>query len=91
MTASNAKVTVRLVRESGFTAWNRLYAGYADFYGVPQTQEMRDCVWSWCHDQSKSTECCVAETADGQLVGLAHMRAFERPLAASIGGFLDDL
>lgn len=91
MTASNAKVTVRLAREVDFTAWNRLYAGYAGFYGVLQTQEMRDRVWSWCHDQSKSTECYVAETADGQLVGLAHMRAFERPLAASIGGFLDDL
>lgn len=88
---SNAKVTVRLARDADFTAWNGLYAGYADFYGVPQTQAMRDRVWSWCHDPSKSTECYVAETTEGQLVGLAHMRAFERPLAASIGGFLDDL
>ena len=85
------KITVRLAREADFTAWNGLYEGYASFYGVPQTQEMRDRVWSWCHDPSKNTECYVAETGDGQLVGLAHMRAFERPLAASIGGFLDDL
>jgi hypothetical protein len=40
--ASNAKVAVRLARDADFTAWNGLYAGYADFYGVPQTQEMRD-------------------------------------------------
>jgi hypothetical protein len=28
---------VRLAREADFTAWNELYGGYADFYGVPQT------------------------------------------------------
>ncbi|WP_438960341.1 GNAT family N-acetyltransferase [Nereida sp.] len=88
---SNSQVAVRLAREADFTAWNGLYEDYADFYGVPQTQEMRDRVWSWCHDPSKSTKYYVAETAEGQLIGLAHMRPFERPLAASIGGFLDDL
>jgi len=71
-------------------AWGALYAGYAGFYGVEQTEAMRDRVWGWIHDPAHETEGLVAE-ADGQLVGLAHFRAFARPLSASTGGFLDDL
>jgi GNAT superfamily N-acetyltransferase len=71
--------------------WNRLYAAYADFYQVEQTADMRDRVWHWIHDHQHEVECFVAESDDGTLVGLTHFRPFARPLAASIGGFLDDL
>ncbi len=71
-------------------AWGTLYAGYADFYKVTQTEAMRDTVWSWLHDPAHQTEGLVAEH-DGRLIGLAHFRAFARPLSASTGGFLDDL
>lgn len=71
-------------------AWGVLYAGYADFYGVEQTEAMRERVWGWIGDPAHETEALVAES-DGKLVGLAHFRAFARPLAASTGGFLDDL
>jgi GNAT superfamily N-acetyltransferase len=71
--------------------WSRLYAGYAAFYGVDQTPAMRDRVWHWIHDHEHEVECFVAESDDGRLVGLTHFRPFARPLAASIGGFLDDL
>ena len=70
--------------------WDRLYAGYADFYGVTQTSVMRDRVWSWIHDPAHEAEAFVAEGVGG-LVGLAHFRAFARPLSATTGGFLDDL
>jgi GNAT superfamily N-acetyltransferase len=70
--------------------WERLYAGYAAFYKVTQTPEMRATVWGWIHDPDHETQALVAEEA-GQLVGLAHYRPFARPLAASTGGFLDDL
>ena len=70
--------------------WDRLYAGYADFYGVAQTPAMRDRVWGWVHDPAHEVECFVAE-GEGGLVGLAHFRAFARPLSATVGGFLDDL
>jgi GNAT superfamily N-acetyltransferase len=33
----------------------------------------------------------IAEDATGRAIGLAHYRPFARPLAASTGGFLDDL
>ena len=73
-------------------AWERLYAGYAAFYKVAQTPEMRARVWSWVHDPAHEVEALVAEAQeDGRTVGLAHFRAFARPLSASTGGFLDDL
>ena len=71
--------------------WDRLYAGYAEFYRVTQTSEMRDRVWSWLHDPAHETNGLIAEDAEGRAVGLAHYRAFARPLSATTGGYLDDL
>ncbi len=70
--------------------WERLYAGYAAFYKVAQTPEMRATVWGWLHDPAQQTRGFVAED-QGRLIGLAHFRPFARPLSASTGGFLDDL
>ena len=81
---------IRRPTSKDYADWSRLYAGYAEFYRVTQTEEMRMRVWSWLHDPDHSTEGLVAEV-DGRLVGLAHFRAFARPLSASTGGFLDDL
>ncbi|WP_137125524.1 GNAT family N-acetyltransferase [Roseomonas sp. HF4] len=71
-------------------AWDRLYAGYAEFYRVTQTPEMRDRVWSWLHDPGHEVKGLVAEL-DGTPVGIAHYRPFARPLSASTGCFLDDI
>ena len=71
--------------------WERLYAGYAAFYKVAQTPEMRARVWGWIHDPAHPVEALAAEAPDGRPVGLAHFRAFARPLSASTGCFLDDL
>ncbi|WP_206934241.1 GNAT family N-acetyltransferase [Roseococcus thiosulfatophilus] len=71
--------------------WERLYAGYAEFYKVTQTPEMRQKVWSWIHDPAHEVNAVVAEDEAGRAVGLAHYRAFARPLSASTGCFLDDL
>ena len=83
-------LTIRPPRPDDRAAWGRLYAGYADFYRVTQTEEMRDLVWSWLLEGAQGVSGRVAETPAG-LVGLAHFRAFARPLSASTGGFLDDL
>lgn len=72
-------------------AWGRLYGGYADFYGVAQTPEMRDRVWGWIHAPEHEVQGLGALAEDGALIGLAHFRPFARPLSASTGGFLDDL
>ncbi|WP_439596916.1 GNAT family N-acetyltransferase [Falsiroseomonas sp.] len=71
--------------------WERLYAGYAAFYRVEQTAEMRARVWGWIMDPAHEVKALVAEDADGTALGLAHYRPFARPLAAGTGGFLDDL
>ena len=71
--------------------WERLYAGYAAFYQVTQTPEMRATVWGWIMDPAHEVKALVAEDAGGRPIGLAHYRPFARPLSASTGGFLDDL
>ena len=81
---------VRPVRPEDRGEWGRLYAGYAAFYGVEQTEAMRDAAWGWLMDPGHSTEGLVAD-GEGRLLGLAHLRPYARPLAASTGGFLDDL
>lgn len=81
---------IRRPEAADFEAWARLYAGYGAFYRVDQTEAMRARVWSWVTDPSHEVQGFVAEDG-GALVGLAHFRAFSRPLSASTGGFLDDL
>ena len=73
--------------------WERLFAGYAAFYKLAQTPEMRARVWSWIHDPAREVEALAAEAPEegGHVVGLAHFRAFARPSRAATGGFLDDL
>ena len=48
--------------------WGRLYAGYAAFYGVAQTEAMRDTVWGWIHDPAAEVKALVAEAPDGEPV-----------------------
>jgi ribosomal protein S18 acetylase RimI-like enzyme len=69
--------------------WDRLYAGYAAYYKVEQTAEMRDRTWGWIMDGRIT--CFIALDADGKPVALAHIREFLRPLMSSVAGYLDDL
>lgn len=81
---------VRPVSDADHPAWDALYDAYAQFYGVPQTPEMRATVWAWLTDDSHSVDGLVADD-NGTLIGFAHVRAFARPLAAATGLYLDDL
>jgi len=83
-------VAIRAVSANDHADWAALYAGYAAFYGVAQTEAMRATVWGWLMDANHGTEGLVA-VLDGRVVGITHYRAFARPLSASVGGFLDDL
>lgn len=84
-------VKVRALVAADRDVWERLYAGYADFYKVVQTADMRATVWGWIHDSSCEVQGLAATDSSGKLNGLAHYRPYRRPLSASIGGFLDDL
>lgn len=83
-------IETRYAQDQDRRAWDDLYRLYAEFYGVEQTGTMRDRVWSWIRDPDHEVEALLA-VAGGRAVGLAHFRAFARPLSASTGGFLDDL
>lgn len=91
MSAAPEGVTVVPVAPAHRAGWERLYAGYAAFYKVEQTEAMRDLVWGWLMDPMHEVEGLVALGAGGEPVGLAHFRRFARPLRAGYGGFLDDL
>jgi len=71
--------------------WDRLYAGYAAFYRVEQTPQMRETVWRWIHEPGHELEALIAEDAAHRMLGLAHWRRYARPLRATAGIFLDDL
>lgn len=81
----------RIVRDiSQYRAdWDRLYAGYAAFYKVEQTPDMRDRVWSWIAEGR--INCLMALDGEGKPIGIAHVREFLRPLSATVAGYLDDL
>ena len=88
----SARITVTPIAPEHRVAWEELYAGYAAFYRVEQTAAMRAKVWNWLLDPAHEVEGLVALGPGGTAaIGLAHFRAFARPLAASMGGFLDDL
>lgn len=84
-------MTIRPAGAGDREGWEKLYAQYAAFYGVAQSAEMRDRVWGWLGTPSSGLGALVAEDGAGRLVGLAHYRAFLRPLAAETGLYLDDL
>lgn len=84
-------VTVRAVQAEDRAAWDLLYAGYATFYKVTQTPQMRDTVWGWLMDPAHGSNGLVAEDTTGKLIGLTHYRPFVSCLMAVEQGFLDDL
>lgn len=84
-------LTIRPVAQGDRAAWDRLYAGYAEFYQVPQDAKMRVRVFGWLMDPAHDVSGLVAETPSGELVGLTHYRPFPSPLRAGTSCFLDDL
>jgi GNAT superfamily N-acetyltransferase len=91
MKGETMRIAVRPLRDEDRPDWERLYEGYAAFYKVAHTSEMRQRVWSWIMNPSMEVEGLAAINDDGMLVGIAHFRPFARPLSATVGGFLDDL
>ena len=82
---------VRPLTAGDHDRWRVLYAAYAAFYRVEQSDEQAERTWGWLLDPAHEVEGLVVEDDAGRVVGLAHGRPFARPLSATVGGFLDDL
>jgi GNAT superfamily N-acetyltransferase len=89
---SGAAWTTRPVEQRDWDAWCRLFSGYCTFYERPASAEHLRRIWSWIHEE-RSIWAMVAVAADGsgEPVGLAHLRAWVRPLRGEVCGYLDDL
>ena len=82
---------VRPLTAGDHDRWRALYAAYAAFYRVEQSEEQAERTWGWLLDPAHEVEGLVVVDEDGRVAGLAHVRPFARPLSATVGGFLDDL
>lgn len=83
-------IDIRAVTAADRPGWDRLYAGYAKFYKIDQTDAMRDTVFGWLMDDTHEVRGLVADV-DDTLIGLTHFRPFASPLRAITNCFLDDL
>ncbi len=84
-------ITIRPLTAEDRSAWDALFQGYAAFYKVEQTAEMRDIVFGWLMDETRESYCLLASDEDGTVIGLTHFRPFVSHLRALTNCFLDDL
>ena len=85
------RIKTRPATRNDYNSWARLYEGYARFYNVPMTEEIKQTVWGWIHDPDHVVECILAVDGADFPCGLAHVRAMPSPLRGAEVGFLDDL
>lgn len=88
---AHVSVTVRELRSGDFFPWYDVYAGYAEFYDRPLTDDTALLAWSRLTDPQEEVTGLVAVDESGTIVGLAHYRPFVRLLHASRGLYVDDL
>src|SRR5690625_6559942 len=72
-TEKRSPVLIRPPTPADEEAWQQLYRGYADFYGVPMSSEILSTTWSWLLDPEHPLEGLLA-VQDDQPIGLAHFR-----------------
>lgn len=91
-TTDTATWTITPAADADRAGWQRLYLAYCEMAGEVLSSEHLSRVWSWILDPQAQTRCLLLREHERQeVVSLAHYRLFERPLAGSIGCWLDDL
>ena len=92
MTGPDVSWVVNGSTEQDREAWEVLYTAYAAGAGERLDDEHLTRVWSWIVREDGQTRCLLLRPGgEPEPVGLAHYRAFERPLGGSVGCYLDDL
>ena len=84
-------IAVRELAPRDREAWQKLYAGYGDFYQTPLGADKADRVWAWLMDSGYEAFGLVAVDEDDRPIALGHYRQFARLLGDGIGIYLDDL
>lgn len=72
-------VTIHPLTADDRSDWETLFAGYAAFYRVAQTAQMRETVFGWLMDPDHTSKCLLAVDVTGGL-SVSHTTA---PLLAS--------
>lgn len=88
---STANWTTRRLRQEDRDVWRRLFAEYCAFYEVEASEQHLDTVWDWIQQGEVDALLAVPASGAGDPVGLAHLRAYVRPVRGIVGGYLDDL
>ncbi|MBU4213575.1 MAG: GNAT family N-acetyltransferase [Actinobacteria bacterium] len=70
--------------------WRRLFTAYRAVAGLADDPGAVETVWSWICSPAHATGCLLASIGPA-VVGLAHVRAFERPVTGTTGLWVDDL
>ena len=88
-------VNVRPVRPADLTAWRPLWDGYNAFYGrrdeTALRPEITQATWQRFFDPGEPVFALVAETAAGELVGLAHYLFHRSTTRIELVCYLQDL
>jgi len=86
------EIRVRPLEQGDFFAWYELFAGYAEFYNTPLSDERAMRAWAWLNGaDSSAVRGLVAVGAEGRVLGIAHVQEFERLLENDRGLYLEDL
>jgi GNAT superfamily N-acetyltransferase len=83
-------VTVRALRESDRPSWERLWAGYLDFYEHPLPSSVTEVTWQRLLRRSSGLSAVVAEV-DDVVVGFAHTLEHASTWAEVPSVYLEDL
>ncbi len=86
-----ADVRVRPLEQGDFFAWYELFAGYAEANGTALSDERTMRAWAWLHGDKAAVRGLVAVDEENQIIALAHVQEFERPLENDRGLYLEDL
>ena len=84
-------LTITVPQDADRADWERLYRGYAEYYGMPMDATILDTVWGWIQSSDAPLQGLLARTDAGEAIGLMHFRAMPSPLRGANIGFLDDL
>jgi GNAT superfamily N-acetyltransferase len=90
-TRTRAGISVRPLEQGDFFAWYELFAGYAEFYGAPLSDERVMRAWAWLQGDASALRGLVAIDREGKVVGLVHVQEFERLLENDRGLYIEDL